>query len=150
MEEFPILSSKPPTSQELDGRTKLLPLVCSSCRVRHIVITLKPSRMVKNHSSLQIGWIKCPKIAHSFCTGIEFSSCSYICVLQLIRAIREGNFSLYKKSLVPLLPWMFSLDHINYARWLSVHIRDMSLLFSSHPDIRRPGVHKWIFRCSQD
>ena len=60
-----------------------------------------------------------------------------LCVLQLIRAIREGNFSLYKKSLVSLVPWMFSLDHINYARWMSVHIRDMSLLFSSHPDIHQ-------------
>lgn len=56
-----------------------------------------------------------------------------LCVLQLIRAIREANFSLYKKSLVSLVPWMFSLVHINYARWMSVHIHDMSLLFSSHP-----------------
>ena len=54
-----------------------------------------------------------------------------LCVLQLIKAIREGNFSLHKKSLVSLVPWMFSLDHINYARWKSVHICDMSLLFSS-------------------
>ena len=69
-----ILSSKPLTSQELDGCTRLLPLVCSSCRVRHIVITLKPSRMVKNHSSLQTGSIKCPRSARSFCTGIESSS----------------------------------------------------------------------------
>ena len=48
-----------------------------------------------------------------------------LCVLQLIRAIREGNFSLYKKSLVSLDLWMFSLDHINFARWMSVHIRDI-------------------------
>ena len=60
-----------------------------------------------------------------------------LCVLQLIRAIREGNFALYNKSLVSLVPLMLSLDHIIYARWISVHIRDMSLLFSSHPDIHQ-------------
>ena len=63
-----------------------------------------------------------------------------LCVLQLIRAIREGNFSLHKKSLVSLVSWMFSLDHINYAMWMSVHIHDMSLLFSSHPDIHQGPV----------
>ena len=60
-----------------------------------------------------------------------------LCVFQFIRAIREGNFPLYKKSLVSLVPWMFSLDHINYARWMSVHIRDTGLLFSSHPVIHQ-------------
>ena len=55
--------------------------------------------------------------------------------MQLIRAIREGNFSLYKKSLVSLVPWPFSLDHINYARWMSVPIHDMNLLSSTHPNI---------------
>ena len=60
-----------------------------------------------------------------------------LCVLQLVRATREGDFSLYNKSLVALVPWMFSLDHINYARWLSVHIRDMCSLPSTHPDIHQ-------------
>ena len=60
-----------------------------------------------------------------------------LCVLQLIRAIREGVFSLYKKSLVSLVPCMFSLDHINYARWMSAHIPDMNLLSSTHPDIHQ-------------
>ena len=30
---------------------------------------------------------------------------------------------------------MFSLDYIKYALWTSVHIHDMSLLSSTHPDI---------------
>lgn len=33
------------------------------------------------------------------------------------------------------MPWLFSLDHTNYARWLSVHIRDMANLEQIHPDI---------------
>ena len=30
---------------------------------------------------------------------------------------------------------MFALDHTHYARWLSVHIRDMTSLSNTHPDI---------------
>ena len=30
---------------------------------------------------------------------------------------------------------MFALDHVNYARWLSVHIRDMATLQKSHPSV---------------
>ena len=33
--------------------------------------------------------------------------------------------------------WPFSLDHINYARWMSVHIHDMNLLSSTHPNIHQ-------------
>ena len=36
-----------------------------------------------------------------------------------------------------LIPWMFSLNHTNYARWLPVHIRDMIALPVSHPAIHR-------------
>ena len=58
-----------------------------------------------------------------------------LCVLQLVRSLREPNFHLYVESLGQIVPWVFALDHINYARWLSVHIRDMCLLSTKHPDI---------------
>jgi hypothetical protein len=58
-----------------------------------------------------------------------------LCVFQLVRSIREGNFKLYKESLEQISPWMFALDRVNYARWLSVHIRDMHALPDQHPDI---------------
>ena len=56
-----------------------------------------------------------------------------LCILQLVGSIRQGNFNAYTESLVHLLPWMFSLNHINYARWLSVHVRDMLTLEDKHP-----------------
>ena len=56
-------------------------------------------------------------------------------VLTFIRSLREGNFGLYIDSLTALAPWHFSLDHTNYARWLPVHIRDMSTLNTMHPEI---------------
>lgn len=48
--------------------------------------------------------------------------------LMLVRSYREGNFSLYVESLKLIVPWFFALDHQNYARWVSIHIRDMESL----------------------
>ena len=56
-------------------------------------------------------------------------------VLSFIRSIREGNFNLYIESLKKLVPWCFALDHINYARWIPVHLIDMISLEKSHPNI---------------
>ena len=49
-------------------------------------------------------------------------------ILTFIRSVREGNFSLYLFSLAKLIPCFFAMNHINYARWLPVHLRDMKLL----------------------
>lgn len=58
-----------------------------------------------------------------------------IVCLQLVRSFREANFALYLQSLTQLVPWMFALDNVHYARWLSVHKRDMSELPNKHPDV---------------
>ena len=55
--------------------------------------------------------------------------------LEMVRAIIEGNFSSNVESIAALMPWMFALDHINYARWLSVHVRDMVTLQTTHPGV---------------
>lgn len=47
-------------------------------------------------------------------------------ILQYVQSLREGDFKQYIESLVRLTPWEFSTDHTNYARWLPIHIRDMS------------------------
>ena len=52
-----------------------------------------------------------------------------------VRSIRTGNFQLYTESLAKLVPWFFALDKQNYARWLSVHVRDLVSLGQIHPDI---------------
>jgi hypothetical protein len=56
-------------------------------------------------------------------------------MLQYIRSIREGNFLLYVQILGKLVPWFFSMGLTNYARWLPVHIRDMSMLATAHPAV---------------
>ena len=52
-----------------------------------------------------------------------------------VRSVREGNFMLYIDSLSKLVPWFFALDHINNARWVPVHLRDMVTLESKHPSV---------------
>ena len=56
-------------------------------------------------------------------------------ILQLIRSVRTGDFKLYIQCLSQLLPWFFALDHANYARWLAVHVRDLTMLEKTHPGI---------------
>ncbi len=49
-------------------------------------------------------------------------------ILIFIRAHREKNFPLYVEVLEELTPLFFALDHVNYSRWMPVHIRDMKSL----------------------
>ena len=46
-------------------------------------------------------------------------------VLTFIKSIRTHNWKMYVKSLKILCPWFFALNHHLYARWASVHIRDI-------------------------
>ena len=56
-------------------------------------------------------------------------------ILVFVRSIRSGNFPLYNHSLTKLVHCFFTFDHYHYARWISVHLRDMMVLSHLHPDI---------------
>ena len=58
-----------------------------------------------------------------------------VILLSFVRSLQQGNFELYIESLKKLAPLMFALDHINYALWLPIHLRDMLLLKHKHPEI---------------
>jgi hypothetical protein len=49
-------------------------------------------------------------------------------ILIFIRAHREKNFQMFVEVLEELAPFFFALDHVNYSRWMPVHIRDMKSL----------------------
>ena len=72
--------------------------------------------------------------------------------LIFIRSHRVNDFSLYVESLKALVPWFFSLDHHNYARWIPIHIRDMeSLPLSIQTEFEINGnwvIHKTAKRFS--
>ena len=71
-----------------------------------------------------------------------------ILILVFIRSIRETNFELYREALSELAPYFFALDHTNYARWLSIHLRDMAMIETMHPSMAQEfknghfAVHK--------
>ena len=70
----------------------------------------------------------------------QFYYWSIVMELQLlmnmyIQSLREGNFNLYIDTLNELVPWFFALNHVHYARWLPVHIRDMVALKNMHPSV---------------
>ena len=56
-------------------------------------------------------------------------------ILHFVGTIRQSNFAQYIASLSNLILWLFAMDHTNYARWASVHIRDMQSLPLLHPNI---------------
>ncbi|KAK3737220.1 hypothetical protein QZH41_001820 [Actinostola sp. cb2023] len=56
-------------------------------------------------------------------------------VMLFVRSIREANVLLYIDALTKIVPWFFSLDHPNYARWIPVHLRDMVALDRTHPHV---------------
>ena len=76
-------------------------------------------------------------------------------ILIFVRAHRERNFHLYVNVLEELALLFFALDHVNYARWLPVHIRDMKslppqskkgLTFRTFENIRKRPIHSLEFR----
>ena len=57
------------------------------------------------------------------------------CVLIFVRSLRERNFDMYLDALTNFVSWVFALDHTNYARWVSVHLKDSANLSDKHPEI---------------
>ena len=64
-------------------------------------------------------------------------------ILIFVRAHREKDFALYVEVLEELTPLFFALDHVNYARWLPIHIKDMKCLPSSIRDEFEKQCH-WV------
>ena len=66
-------------------------------------------------------------------------------ILSLVRLSREATFDLYRQSLVALIPYFFANNNMNYARWLPIHLRDMSILGEKHPQICCTQIKAWLF-----
>ncbi|KAE8746646.1 hypothetical protein FOCC_FOCC006630 [Frankliniella occidentalis] len=66
----------------------------------------------------------------------------YIVVLSLevllfryLFAVRRGQFIDYTAALKQMVVWFFALDRHNYARWISVHLKDLQELPRTAPDV---------------
>ena len=55
--------------------------------------------------------------------------------LVFIRSMKEGDFKLFVKIMISLVICFFIFHHYNYARWLSVHIRDLLSLPITCPQL---------------
>ena len=55
--------------------------------------------------------------------------------LDFVRSLSIGDFDLYVDILTKLTPWFFSLNQINYSRWMSVHVKDTCSLDTTLPDV---------------
>ena len=49
-------------------------------------------------------------------------------ILVFVRAHRDKDFALYFAVLEELAVLFFALDHVNYSRWVPIHLRDMKSL----------------------
>ena len=56
-------------------------------------------------------------------------------LLRSVRSLRSKNFKLFVESLEEIVPFFFAIDHLNYARWLSVHWKDLRSLSSTNSTI---------------
>ena len=64
-------------------------------------------------------------------------------ILMFIRAHRQRQFTLYVEVLEQLVHLFFALDHVNYSRWVPIHIRDMKSLPASVKEEFDDGGH-WV------
>ena len=55
-------------------------------------------------------------------------------LLRRLRASREGNWELHISAIRSMIPWCFAYDNVNYARYLSSYLSEMSHLGEEHPD----------------
>lgn len=62
-------------------------------------------------------------------------------LLAFVKSLREANFQLYKDALSKIVPGFFALDHLNYARWIPMHLRDMYALKKVAPDVALQFTH---------
>ncbi|KAK3924496.1 3-dehydroquinate synthase, partial [Frankliniella fusca] len=56
-------------------------------------------------------------------------------LLGFVGALRSGCYDQYVSSIRDMLPLFFAWDKINYARWLSVHLKDLAELPLTAPDV---------------
>ncbi|KAG1681093.1 Atrial natriuretic peptide receptor 2 [Nymphon striatum] len=54
-----------------------------------------------------------------------------------VRSLRQASFTMYLDALTELACWFHAMDHMNYARWIPVHLKDMSELPERHPEVAR-------------
>ena len=56
-------------------------------------------------------------------------------LFSLTKSLRDADVGLFVQCIKEIMPWMFTLDHTHYARWMSVFLKDLQLIPSKYPSI---------------
>ena len=56
-------------------------------------------------------------------------------LLGLPKASREGNWELHVSTVRKMISWCFAYDKVNYARYLSSYLSEMSHLEEEHVEL---------------
>lgn len=76
---------------------------------------------------------KCDKLAtYSFYNSYLHMS---DLMLNFIRATRDGDWDMHLKTVAAMVPWLFSYDRLNYARYLPAYLYEMAALKKTHPTV---------------
>jgi hypothetical protein len=74
------------------------------------------------------------------CSPLSCFWMSYIDLVEIMlrmnRASREGNWQMHLAAIHDMIPWCFSYDKINYARYLSAYYSEMCHLPTEHPEVQ--------------
>ena len=80
------------------------------------------------------------------CQTLEYEECKSLLywltviemetlLLMFVRSLRESDFELFVRCIRDMLPWLFALDHTNYARWMSVFFYDLTNIQNYATDV---------------
>ncbi|KXJ20012.1 hypothetical protein AC249_AIPGENE15286 [Exaiptasia diaphana] len=69
-----------------------------------------------------------------FCFWMEYISVVLL-LLQFVKAERIGDWQLHLSSTAPMVPYFYSMNRMNYSRWLPVYLADMNMLQTTHPAV---------------
>ena len=91
-----------------------------------LYLLLQNSPLRNNSSHPLESWIsqrleESVQVKHWY-TVIELESI----LLLLVKSVRVSNFDMFVSALEQIAPWMFALDHTQYARWLPIFITTSS------------------------
>lgn len=82
---------------------------------------------------------ECKEKSKVFSFWVEYIDMVLV-LLQFLKAERTGNWKLHLSATAAMIPHFYSMDRVNYARWLPVYISDMNMLESDHPDVYREFI----------
>ena len=89
---------------------------------------------VPNYDNIE-QWVAAQQDCHMFMYW--YNILEYIkLILLLIRSFREASINLLIVALEGIAPFFFALDHVHYARWVSVFIQDLKTL-----PYKMPGLY---------